>query len=999
MRLKDLTIEYRKNPLGLDVSPRFSWKLESDRKNVMQHAYRIWVRQENEKDGEGFVWDSGKVESDESVLISYQGETLRPFTRYEVFMNVWDNQGETGEIAAWFETGLLEQVNWQARWITHEFPPGETACPIFTKEYEITKKVARARAYVTSLGVYELCVNGQKAGDMYLSPGWTSYHDRLQYQTYDITGLLSGRAVANGAVADGNGEAVQTKGANPGGAWTAEESDYYAKPSCRIELTVANGWYKGYLNCDGENCFYGDRVAALAMFRVEYEDGTADVFGTDEGWDVTTGIIRESELYHGEIQDFTGENRFGKTVTEKTVTEKTVTEKIVARGGELVAEDGESVADGGNPAWTAGHAVLFDAQEKVTQIVAQESEPVRVTEEVAAREKIITPKGEIVIDFGQNLPGFVKVKLPPLTGDRLVIRHAETLDKEGNFYTTNLRTAKCREVYIYGREQVNEVVAPHFTYRGFRYICLEGVDADVEIDRFTACVLHTDMERAGRFSCDNPKVDRLQENIVWGQRGNFVDIPTDCPQRDERLGWTGDAQIFCRTAMFNYQSALFYRKWLRDVAVETDDEHGVPHIVPNIVGPATGTAVWSDCATIIPWTAYIVYGDKEILREQYANMRQWVEYVRRSCGEDVLWMNGFQRGDWLALDSDESLRLMSGGTDKNLVANVYYACSVKCVRDAAKVLEKWQDARVYGELYDAIVEELNQEYVTRNGRLVSETQTACTLLLYFDLLKEEYRRRVVKILEDNLNQHKGHLTTGFVGTAYLCHVLSENGKHGLAEELLLNEEYPGWLYAINKGATTIWERWNSILPNGDFDESGMNSLNHYTYGSIGDWLYRKVAGINLLAPGYKKILIRPLLTRGITQMDASYETMYGTVEVHLSCRDGQIMVDVKIPANTTAVLELPEQDDEVELGSGSYHFAYETKTDLCAGKITMNSTLLQVLALPGGEDAFVEVTGRPLEPSMRNYLQEKTLSQLAAMMPGGERMISAVYEKVKTLTA
>lgn len=992
MELRDFTTEYRKNPIGLDVNPRFSWKLESDKQNVMQRAYHVQVWEDESSDGSAeagkgtCVWDSKKVKSDRSVLVSYQGEELRPFTRYRVEVTVWDNQGETGEACGFFETGLLEQKNWQAKWITHtstdsksplaqsasdtgcpdgyDFPQEETACPVFVKKCMCEKKVVRARAYVTSLGVYELCVNGKKAGDAYLSPGWTSYHNRLQYQAYDITDLMAG----------GNVKTMQDDG---GEMWQAQ-TGRGAESTCKIELTVANGWYKGYLNGDGENCFYGDRVAALAMFRVEYEDGTHDVFGTDESWNVTTGIVRDSELYHGEIQDFTE------------------TKARPERKAVLFCEEG---VQGGNPqaAGTDGVEKPGSVPGKVTRIVAQESEPVRVIEEVAAKEKIITPKGEIVIDFGQNLPGFVRVELPPLTGNKLVIRHAETLDKEGNFYTTNLRTAKCRDIYIYNSEQIGKVVAPHFTYRGFRYICLEGVGEDIEISRFTACVLHTDMEKTGSFTCDNEKVNRLQENIVWGQRCNFVDIPTDCPQRDERLGWTGDAQIFCRTAMFNYQSALFYRKWLRDVAVETDDEHGVPHVVPNIVGPSTGTAVWSDCATVIPWTAYLVYGDEEILREQYANMRQWVEYIRRSCGEDVLWMNGFQRGDWLALDSDESLHLMSGGTDKNLVANVYYAYSVKCVREAAKVLGKRRDAAVYGELYDSIVEELNQEYVTRNGRLVSETQTACALLLYFGLIKEEYRKRVVKILEDNLSLHKGHLTTGFVGTAYLCHVLSENGRHDLAEELLLNEEYPGWLYAVNMGATTIWERWNSVLPNGDFDESGMNSLNHYTYGSIGDWLYRKVAGINPLAPGYKKILIRPILTKSIMQMDASYETMYGAVEVHLTCRDGQIVIDLKIPANTTAVLELPERDDEIELGSGSYHFAYETETDLRAGKITMNSTLGQVLALPGGEEAFEEVTGRPLDPSMRNYLQEKTLSELAAMMPGGERMIGAVYEKVKAL--
>ncbi len=925
MRIKDFTTEYRHNPIGLDELPRFSWKIESEEKNTLQKAYRLQVWRD---DDEQPMWDSGRTESEQSVLVSYAGEGLQPFTAYRVLVETEDNHGEQARAEGMFETGLLDQKNWNAKWISHSLPKEEEACPVFMREISLDpdRKIKRARAYVTALGVYDLCVNGKKAGDAYLAPGWTSYHNRLQYQTYDIGELLS------------------------------EEGDQ------KVEITVANGWYKGYLNCEGENCFYGDRAAALAMLRLEYEDGTITTIGTDDQWKVTTGPVVYSELYHGETQDFSGNTGEPQKKTEAVT-----------------------------------KAVLFDAFEKVTAIVAQESEPVRITMEFPAARKLVTPKGELVIDFGQNLPGFVKVKLPELSGEKLVIRYAETLDKEGNFYTENLRTAKCTDTYIYGPDEVDSVVSPRFTYRGFRYICLEGVGEDVDIRRFTACVLHTDMAQTGTFCCDDPKINRLQKNIEWGQRSNFVDIPTDCPQRDERLGWTGDAQIFCHTAMFQFQCALFYRKWMRDVAAETDDEHGVPHIVPNIVGPATGTAVWSDCATVIPWTAYMVYGDKKALEEQYPNMRRWVDYIRRSCGEDVLWMNGFQRGDWLALDSDESLHLMSGGTDKNLVANVYYAYSVRCVRDAAKELGKRQDARFYGELYDVIVEELNQEYVTGNGRLVSETQTACVLFLYFDLIREEHRSRVVKILEDNLSQHKGHLTTGFVGTAYLCHALSENGKHALAEELLLNEDYPGWLYAVNMGATTIWERWNSILPNGDFDMSGMNSLNHYTYGSIGDWLYRKVAGINLLQPGYKKILIRPMLTRGLTKVDASLETMYGTIESHVTCRDGKITVQVTIPANTTAILELPEQDDEVELGSGTYSFSYATATDLSRRKITMNSTLGDVLDEEGGEAIYIELTGSPLNDSIKNYLRPKTLQQLAAMMPGGEELFSKLVDRMNTL--
>lgn len=906
MQVIDLTIEYRRNPIGLDCVPRFSWKMKSDKPDTMQSAYQILVKKEDVT-----VWDSKRIESDKSLFAVYEGEPLEPFCIYQVSVEVWDNHQECSTAVGSFETGLLYQENWKAKWITHDMPTQEEACPVFVRNFSIYgKKVKSARAYVTSCGVYELQINGKKSGDAFLAPGWTAYRKRLQYQTYDITALLQ------------------------------EENE--------VHITVGNGWYKGYLNCEGENCFYGDRVAVLAMFRIVYEDGTVEIFGTDTDWQVTDGCIRSSELYHGEKQDFTR--------------------------GEAARKQ----------------AVYFDVKDRISMIVSQESEPVRIVKRIPAKEKIISPKGEIVIDFGQNMAGFVEVRLPELTGEALVIAHAETLDKDGNFYMENLRTAKCTDEYIYSCEQEEQIVMPHFTYHGFRYIRLSGVSEDVDITRFTACVLHTDMEQTGTFSCDNKLITQLQSNIAWTLCSNFVEIPTDCPQRDERLGWTGDAQIICRTAVFNFNSAQFYKKWLRDVAAETDDEHGVPHMAPNIVGPSVGTAVWSDCATIVPWTIYRIYGDEKVLMEQYENMRQWVEYIRRSCGEGVLWMNGFQRGDWLGLDGDESLHSMSGGTDKNLVANVYYAYSARIVRDAARVLGIQQDAEKYSELYENIVTELNNEYVTKTGRLVSETQTACVLLLYFDLIKEEHRNRVIRTLEDNLVLHKGHLTTGFVGTAYLCHALTENGRHYLAENILLTEDYPGWLYAVKKGATTIWERWNSILPNGEFDESGMNSLNHYSYGSIGDWLYQKVAGINLLETGYKKILIKPVLTRGITEADAFYESMYGTIKSHVKCRNGSITVDVTIPPNTTAVLELPEQEDEIEIGSGIYHYEYATETYLEIGKYSMNSTIGEILEAKSGAEILDKYMPGTSESPMLGYLKNKSCNELVAMEFGMKTALERV---------
>ena len=899
--LKDITISYRKDPIGLDELPAFSWKMINGEKNTLQTAYQIVVN-----GPDSIVWDSGVVNDPQSVLVEYAGAALAPMTIYQAKISVWDNHGELHQGAARFETGLLSGENWRADWITHSFTTEESACPIFFKTVFPAQKVESARVYATACGVYELTVNGQKAGDAFLAPGWTSYQNRLQYQTYDVTALVSG----------------------------SEEIE--------IAIIVGNGWYKGYLNGEGEKEFYGDRVAVLVMLRLEYEDGTTEYAGTDPSWQVTTGPIQSAEIYHGETQDFTVQ------------------------------------------AHAPTQAVPFDPAGRVGRLTAQESEPVRITKRIPARSVFCTPAGQIVVDFGQNMAGLVELRLPPLRpGERsrtITLHHGETLDKDGNFYAENLRTAKATDSYTYGGDMAEQTVMPHFTYHGFRYVWVEGVEADIEPERFTVCAMHTDMEPIGSFSCDNEQVNRLQSNIQWGQRSNFFDIPTDCPQRDERLGWTGDAQIFCATGSYNFHSALFFRKWLREVAAESDKAHGVPHLVPNIVGPSVGTAVWGDCATIIPWQLYLSYGDTQVLKEQYPLMKLWVDYIKAQSGESVLWLNGFQRGDWLALDAPASRPgLMSGGTDKNLVANCYYAVSTRIVWDAAGVLGNAEDATEYARRYEAIVSALNDEYVTRTGRLVTETQTACALLLHFGLLREEHRARVLKALEENLTSHKNHLTTGFVGTAYLCHALSEQGRHALATEVFLQPDYPGWFYAIDKGATTIWERWNSILPDGEFDKSGMNSLNHYSYGAIGDWMYKKIGGIRPEAPGYKKIRFEPMLTRSMTEVSASLETMYGRAACTWTCQDGKIVVKVEVPANTTAVLVLPEREGEIALGSGIYCYEYATDTNLKEGAFSKSSTFAEILADERAAQVLYEVMPDMKNNPMMGFIKGKTIGEMEAM--------------------
>lgn len=893
MEIKDLRIEYQENPLGLDVKkPRISWKIVSEEKNVLQTAYRIVVTKEGEK-----VWDSGEEDSSSSVLIEYAGTALDSCTLYQVQVEVWDNKGNRGIAYGSFETGLLKGTNFRAEWITHDLSAEETACPVFTKEFKAEKEIKKVRIYATALGVYEIKLNGEKVGDTYFAPGWTNYHKRLQYQTYQADGMLH------------------------------EQN--------KLEITVGNGWYKGIFGFTCTPNHYGDRVAALLEIHITYADGTTEIIKTDESWKVTTGKIRSSEIYMGETIDscYQDENFSSAVLTS------------------------------------------FDKR----RIVGQESEPVRITKRIPARKIFFTPKGEQVIDFGQNLTGFVELKVKGKPGQKVTIRHAEVLDKEGNFYPETLRQAISIDQFICNGEE--QTFLPHFTFHGFRYIAVEGLD-EINLENFTACVLHTQMEETGTFTSSNPLVNQLYSNILWSQKGNFLDIPTDCPQRDERLGWTGDAQVFAGTAAFNMNVASFFTKWLHDLASEQTEEFGVPHVVPNILGNQDGAAAWSDAAVIIPWVIYETYGDKRILEEQYESMKGWVDYITARSGRNGLWQDGFQYGDWLGLDKEEGSTERTGATDKYLVANAYYAYSTNIVRKTADVLNKPDDERKYDELYQSIKKAFNHEYITASGRMVSETQTGCVVALHFDLAEEKHRERILKSLEKNIANHKNHLTTGFVGTPYLLPALSENNLHDLAGTLFLKEDFPSWLYAVKKGATTIWERWNSILPNGDFDTSGMNSLNHYAYGSIGEWMYRKLAGINQLEPGYKKILLKPQFIKGITSVEATFNSVYGDIKSAWTCRGKKITVDVVIPANTKALVYLPEKENPIEVGSGSYHFDYETETNLERDRFSMDSTLKEILDEPVALQILNQYAPEMLNHPMIEFAYQLSISEILATAPG-----------------
>ena len=900
MRLYDFRTEYRENPIGLtEKAPRFSWKIESDEKDTVQTSYEIKVTDENGK----LVWDSGKKISDQSVLISYEGEALAGETFYSVEVTVADNHGNVESVEGSFETGIFDQTEFKAQMITSDFPEDETACPVFGKTFALSKKVKKARLYATAHGVYEVILNGQTVGDYRMAPGWTSYHNRLQYQIYDVTEQL------------------------------AEENE--------IAITVGNGWYKGILGFYCQPNQYGTQAGAFAQLHVEYEDGSKEVIATDETWSVKTGEIRYSEIYMGETIDTDA------------------------------------------PEITEGNVVVKDFDKSV--LTAQENEPVRITEKIVGKELIVTPKGEKLVDFGQIVTGVVEVHVKGEKGQKIVIRHAEVLDKDGNFYPETLRQAKSIDTFICNGEE--QIFRPHFTFHGFRYICVEGME-EFTADQFIACVTHSDMEKTGDFHCSNKKVNQLQSNITWSQRDNFLDIPTDCPQRDERLGWTGDAQVFSWTAAFNRNTALFYKKWMRDVAAESSLEKGVPHVVPDILDSYSSSA-WSDVAVIVPWVVYQIYGDKGILEENWKCMHEWVDYIKNNCGENGLWQSGFQYGDWLALDKEESAD-RTGATDKYMIANAYYLYVTELVKKTAEVLGKDEEAKKYAELYETTLDAFRREYYTETGRIVSETQTGAIISLYFNLAREKDRKRILNTLLTNIANHKNHLATGFVGTPYICHTLSENGAHEMAATLFMKEDYPSWLYAVNMGATTIWERWNSIKPDGTFDESGMNSLNHYAYGSVGDWMYRKVAGLSQLEPGYKKFQVKPMFVKGIEEWGTEFDSVYGKIVANTSCKAGKIHVHVEVPANTTAVIVLPEKEEVHEVGSGVYDFEYDTETSLAVERFSMDSTLGEIVAEPLAVEMFNQMAPGMLEGPMIQFAYGMTLAELLGAAPEAKPMYEAV---------
>lgn len=871
LEIEKIKMDYQTHPVGIAGMPQFGWSLRSDRKNVIQKAYQMQLA--SDMLFHDILYDSGIVESEESghvtVPQSDPGERVRleSCRRYYVRVRVCTQCEESAySEAASFVTGILRPDEWKAEFISAESDAdcdnSKSTC--LRKRIRIGGEVESAYVCVTALGLYRFFINGVKVGEDELTPGWTSYHKHLCYQTYEVTRLLS-------------------EGDNMLGAM------------------VGAGWYKGKMGFLHLRNNYGKRTAFLMQMIVRYKDGREELYRTDNTWEGADGPVTFSEIYDGETYDARLERKdFYK----------------------ISASEGEK--DGRTRDLRPVEKVIFPME----VLTPQPESKVGIAEKLSPAKVFITPKGETVIDFGQNLTGWVSFSVDGKSGDRVVLTCFETLDAAGNVYTANLRTAKQEIRYICkgGREKYH----PLFTFMGFRYVHVREYPGKVKEADFNALVLHSRMDRTGYFRCSEPLLNRLQHNILWSLKGNFVDIPTDCPQRDERMGWTGDAQIFCRTACYLMNAYTFFEKWLADVAADQTKEGGVPHVVPDIISGkekgdwllSQGThsaAAWADAAVIIPWTLYLTYGDKKILSRQYESMKKWIGFMQEHAVDDI-WNYRLQFGDWVALDAEEGSYF--GATPNDLTCTAYYAYSTKLFAKIAGVLGRTGDAQEYEALYIRIVDKFRSTFFKKDGTMTVDTQTAHIIALCFDLVSEEYRAKTAKRLIELLEKENGHLVTGFVGTPFFCRALSDNGYVKEAYELLLKEDFPSWLYQVKMGATTVWEHWDGIKPDGTMWSPDMNSFNHYAYGAIGEWLYRVILGIEIdeKEPGYRHVIIAPKTGDRLDFAEGSFESIYGTIKVLWKKENEgrERRLYFTIPHNTRACVRLEEGAAVTEAGGLSF---------------------------------------------------------------------------------
>ncbi len=894
-----LRTEYLENPLGLDVNkPRLGWKLRSDGTNIMQSAYRV---QASKTDGfTNVIWDSDKVESSRSQGVLYAGPELKSMERIYWRVKVWSNNEEEPAFSepTFFESGLLLTSDWKAQWIEPEKEVDILAykpAPYIRKEFTVKRGLVSARACFTAKGLYNFYLNGAEGTDHLFTPGFTSYYKRLQYQVYDVTPLLHEGTNALGVI-------------------------------------LGDGWWRGTTGGASLKNNFGYKVAFLGQLMLDYDDGSREVIGSDGSFKTSHGPLLKSDMKAGELYDarinIEGWNQPGY--------DDTYWEQVV------VTEDG------------CGH------------LIGTRSVPVREKERFIPK-LLRTPNGETVLDFGQNIAGWVGMKMQGKAGDKVTLIHGEALDRDGNFTLQNLAghgtLEDFQEVHYILAGNGIESYRPQFAIFGFRYVLVKNYPGEVTPDNFTAVAVYSDLEETGDFSCSNPLINKLVSNSRWSQKSNFMEVPTDCPTR-ERAGWTGDAQLYCRTASDFMNVYPFFEKWMADLAAEQFLNGSVGSTVPTVIGhhsleewerfmkgntdpmmamrrPKPGTASmldgsvgWGDAAVIIPWTMYLCYGDMAILDNQFDSAKAWVDYMAACAktaneeykdssayqnytdGEldaDYIWDTKFHWGEWLEADTifnDIVSAMTKSKGSLPYVATAYYAYSTRLLSEMAFELGKTEEGAKYEALYGKIKRVYNKYFIREDGYILEDRQAPNVRTLALGLVEEDKKQAVADRLAQLVVEQDYHLNTGFLSTPFLLQVLADNGYADIAFRLLEQDTCPSWLFAVSKGATTIWESWRGISPDGELS----GSLNHYSYGAVCDFLYSSIAGIRPVwdKPGYKHFILKPMYGGTLTQASAAYESLYGTIRSSWGKTDLGVTYRFEVPANTTATIMLPGNQDDLK---------------------------------------------------------------------------------------
>ena len=735
---------------------------------------------------------------------------------------------------------------------------GETA-PVYRKRFA-SGPVKKAILRVTALGVYRAELNGKRVGDFILAPGFTAYRSRLQVQEYDVTDLI------------------------------ASDNE--------LSITVGKGWYHSWFLMklwavpEWRKELMNRPLAAIAELSITDENGCETVVPTDESWEWGESAVRASSLYGGEVYDATWTPVF-QPVSVYGETEKRFTD---ASGRIAVCK---------RPS---------DA------LIKQEGPYVREQERIEPVAVFTTPKGETVLDFGQNLAGTLAVTVNAKAGETVDVSFGEVLDADGNFFNANYRDAECR--YHYVCRDGDQTFQPEFTFYGFRYVrvnefpggAADALEPPVKTLKraFISVVLHSDMKQTGRIETSDKTLNRLFQNSVWSQKGNFIDIPTDCPQRDERAGWTGDAQVFAKTACLHFDTEQFFKKWLADLKADQTDDGFMPSVIPDVRYRRFSSPAWGDAATIVPWEVYLAYGDKDVLEAQFDSMKKWVDFITKDTLVPDLWIDELKEGerhygDWVALDAPAGS--YKGSTRDAFIGSAFYARSTELVVKAGKIIGK--DVSAYEALYDRIVKKFRETFTDYR------TQTECILAAHFRLANDP--QKAADQLAEMVEASGMKLITGFIGTPYILHVLSDYGHADLAWSLLLRKEYPSWLYQVTKGATTVWEHLDGIKPDGTMWSTDMNSFNHYAYGSVMDWVYTKAAGIQTVeeAPGYGKVRIAPQPDERLGWLDVSLDTRHGKVRSAWKKEDNAWRFEITVPVEAELVIA----GEKRTVPPGTYTFA------------------------------------------------------------------------------